>query len=292
MNNDNEYIPKHVNTSSKLPTKKKRRIKVKAVTLGLIFLVCLIIFILCFSNVIGWVKDSNKNNRIIDEITEDVTIEEVSDTNDTELVNEEPKKESDYWYYVKQSLISVDIDALKAKNSDTLGWISVNNTNVNYPFVKTSNNDYYLKHAFDKSNNSAGWIFLDYRNNKDFSDKNNILYGHARRDNSMFGSLRSVITKDWYSNKDNHIIKLSTEIENTLWQIFSVYRIETESYYLTTTFSTNLEYERFLSTIKERSLYDFDVTLSRNDKILTLSTCSGEHNRIVVHAKLIKRSSR
>lgn len=292
MNNDNEYIPKHVNTSSKLPTKKKRRIKVKAVTLGLIFLVCLIIFIVCFSNVIGWIKDSNKNNQMIDEITEDVTIEEVPDTNDTELVNEEPKKESDYWYYVKQSLISVDIDALKVKNSDTLGWISVNNTNVNYPFVQASDNDYYLKHAFDKSNNSAGWIFLDYRNNKDFSDKNNILYGHARRDNSMFGSLRSVITKDWYSNKDNHIIKLSTETENTMWQIFSVYRIETESYYLTTIFSTNLEYERFLSTIKERSLYDFDVTLSRNDKILTLSTCSGEHNRIVVHAKLIKRSSR
>lgn len=292
MNNDNEYIPKHVNTSSKLPTKKKRRIKVKAVTLGLIFLVCLIIFIVCFSNVIGWVKDSNKNNQMIDEITEDVTIEEVSDTNDTELVNEESKKESDYWYYVKQSLISVDIDALKVKNSDTLGWISVNNTNVNYPFVQANDNDYYLKHAFDKSNNSAGWIFLDYRNNKDFSDKNNILYGHARRDNSMFGSLRSVIKKDWYSNKDNHIIKLSTETENTMWQIFSVYRIETESYYLTTTFSTNLEYERFLSTIKERSLYDFDATLSRNDKILTLSTCSGEHNRIVVHAKLIKRSSR
>ncbi len=292
MNSDNEYIPKHVNTSSKLPTKKKRRIKIKAVNLGLIFLVCLIIFIICFFNVINWVKDNNKNNHMIDEITEDVTIEEIPDTNDTELINEDPKKESDYWYYVKQSLISVDIDALKVKNSDTLGWISVNNTNVNYPFVQASDNDYYLKHAFDKSNNSAGWIFLDYRNNKDFSDKNNILYGHARRDNSMFGSLRSVITKDWYSNKDNHIIKLSTETENTMWQIFSVYRIETESYYLTTTFSTNLEYERFLSTIKERSLYDFDVTLSRNDKILTLSTCSGEHNRIVVHAKLIKRSSR
>lgn len=292
MNNDNEYIPKHINTSSKLPTKKKRRIKVKAVILGLIFLVCLIIFIICFFNIISWIKESNKNNRIIDEITEDITIEEVPDTNNTELVNEEPKKESDYWYYVKQSLISVDIDALKVKNRDTLGWISVNNTNVNYPFVQTNDNDYYLKHAFDKSNNSAGWIFLDYRNNKFFSDKNNILYGHARRDNSMFGSLRSVIKKDWYSNKDNHIIKLSTETENTMWQIFSVYKIETESYYLTTNFSTDMEYERFLSTIKERSLYDFNVTLSKRDKILTLSTCSGEHNRIVVHAKLIKRSSR
>lgn len=292
MNNDNEYIPKHINTSSKLPTKKKRRIKVKAVILGLIFLFCLIIFIFCFFNIISWIKDSNKNNRIIDEITEDITIEEVPDTNDTELVNEEPKKESDYWYYVKQSLISVDIDALKVKNKDTLGWISVNNTNVNYPFVQTNDNDYYLKHAFDKSNNSAGWIFLDYRNNKDFSDKNNILYGHARRDNTMFGSLRNVLTKAWYSNKDNYIIKLSTETENTMWQIFSVYKIETESYYLTTNFSTDMEYERFLSTIKERSLYDFNVTLSKRDKILTLSTCSGEYNRIVVHAKLIKRSSR
>lgn len=264
----------------------------KTVMLILVFLAFLIIFIICFLNLINWINDNNKNKKIIKEINDDVKVEEIIDPENTELINEDEKKESDYWYYVKQSLISVDINTLKNKNSDTLGWISVNNTNVNYPFVQTSDNEYYLNHAFDKSNNRAGWIFLDYRNNKDFSDKNNILYGHARKDNSMFGSLRNVIKKEWFLNKDNHIIKLSTEKENTLWQIFSTYKIEVESYYLTTSFSTDLEYERFLNTIKERSLYDFDVTLSKDDKILTLSTCSGENSRIVIHAKLIKRSSR
>lgn len=288
----NGYTPRHVNIDNKAPIIKKRRLKKKAVALGLVFLVFLLIFIVCFVKLMGWISDNNKNKNILEEITDSVTVEEVPDTEDTEFVNEEPKKESDYWYYIKQSLISVDIGALKNKNSDALGWISVNNTNVNYPFVQTSDNDYYLKHAFDKSNNYAGWIFLDYRNNSDFSDKNNILYGHSRRDNSMFGSLKNVIKNDWYSNKDNHIIKLSTEKENTLWQIFSVYKIEVESYYLTTVFPSDMEYEQFLNTIKERSLYDFDVTPSKNDKILTLSTCSGEDNRIVVHAKLIKRSLR
>lgn len=288
----NEYNPRHVNINNKVFTKKKIRLKKKAVALGVVFLVCLIVFIVCIINLIGWIKDNHNNNHLIDEITENVSIEEVPDTSNTELVNEDEKKESDYWYYIKQLLINVDIDALKVKNSDTVGWINVNNTNINYPFVQTNNNDYYLNHAFDKSNNYAGWIFLDYRNSSDFSDKNNILYGHARRDNSMFGSLRSVITKEWYLNKDNHIIRLSTEKENTMWQIFSVYKIETESYYLTTSFQTDTEYERFLNTIKKRSLYDFDATLSKDDKILTLSTCSGENNRIVVHAKLIKRTPR
>ncbi len=291
MNSNNNYISKQIKKNSKL-LKNKRKTNVKTVMLVLVFLTFLIIFIICFLNLINWINDNNKNKNMIKEISDDVKIEEIMDNENTELINEDEEKESDYWYYVKQSLISVDISTLKNKNSDTLGWISVNNTNVNYPFVQTSDNEYYLNHAFDKSNNRAGWIFLDYRNNKDFSDKNNILYGHARRDNSMFGSLRNVIKKEWFLNKDNHIIKLSTEKENTLWQIFSTYKIEVESYYLTTNFSTDLEYERFLNTIKERSLYDFDVTLSKDDKILTLSTCSGENSRIVIHAKLIKRSSR
>lgn len=288
---NSEYIPKHNNKSAVQPKNKKRRIKKKAVMWGFIFLMFFIILIISFVKIIGWFIDNNSNNKIIDEITENIEVIEVEDSEDTELINKE-NKESDYWYYVKQPLISVDINALKEKNSDTIGWIQVNNTNVNYPFVKTNNNEYYLNHAFDKSYNSAGWVFLDYRNNSNFSDQNNILYAHARRDNTMFGSLRNVIKESWYSNKDNHIIKLSTENENTMWQIFSVYRIETESYYITTNFSTDSEYSKFLNVIKERSIYNFDATVNTSDKILTLSTCNGENHRIVIHAKMIKRTPR
>ena len=213
------------------------------------------------------------------------------DDNNTELVNDTNEEEtSDYWYYIKFPLIDVDITELKEKNSDTVGWINVNNTNINYPFVQTKDNSYYLNHSFDKKYNEAGWVFLDYRNNNDLNNKNTILYAHSRLDKTMFGSLSKVLKSSWYNNKDNHIIRLSTDTENTLWQIFSVYKIPEESYYITTNFNSNKEYTKFLNTIKQRSIHNFNTNLDANDKILTLSTCYSDTERTVVHAKLIKRS--
>ena len=182
------------------------------------------------------------------------------------------------------------VTELKEKNSDTVGWINVNNTNINYPFVQTKDNSYYLNHSFDKKYNEAGWVFLDYRNNNDLNNKNTILYAHSRLDKTMFGSLSKVLKSSWYNNKDNHIIRLSTDTENTLWQIFSVYKIPEESYYITTNFNNNEEYNKFLNTIKQRSIHNFNTNLDTNDKILTLSTCYSDTERTVVHAKLIKRS--
>lgn len=285
------YIPKH---NGKKKAIKRRRLKKQAVMWGLIFLLSVSVLIISLTKVFVWFKDNDKTEAIAKEIIQEIPVEEVLDDKETEIINKEknPDKESDYWSYIKQSLINVDIDSLKEKNGDTIGWIKVNNTNINYPFVQTKDNDYYLSHAFDKSNNNAGWVFLDYRNNSDFSDKNNIIYAHARRDNSMFGSLRNVLKKEWYSNKDNHIIKLSTANENTMWQIFSVYKIPVETYYITTQFTTSSQYKAFLETITKRSVHQFNTTVDSSDKILTLSTCSGEDDRIVVHAKLIKRSSK
>ena len=79
-------------------------------------------------------------------------------------------------------LVNVNFDELKKKNSDTVGWIKVDNTNINYPVVKCSNNDFYLNHGFDEKWNDAGWIFMDYRNNPVNFDKNTVIYGHSRID--------------------------------------------------------------------------------------------------------------
>ena len=181
---------------------------------------------------------------------------------------------------------------MKEKNADTVGWINVNNTNINYPYVQYKDNDYYLNHSFDKSYNDAGWVFMDYRNNSDLSNKNTIIYAHSRLDKTMFGSLSNVLKKDWYTNKDNHIIRISKEKSNTLWQIFSVYKIKTESYYITTDFYSDNDYVSFLNTIKDRSIYDFKTNLTSDDRILTLSTCYSDTERTVVHAKLIKKGSK
>ena len=133
---------------------------------------------------------------------------------------------------------------------------------------------------------------MDYRNNRDLNNKNTILYAHGRMDKTMFGSLYMTQYSSWYKNKSNHIIRISTELENTLWQVFSVYKIEEESYYIKTDFSNDVEFNEFLTTIKNRSKYDFNTELTSSDKILTLSTCANDKERYVVHAKLIKKSAR
>ena len=133
---------------------------------------------------------------------------------------------------------------------------------------------------------------MDYRNNSKDFDQNTIIYGHGRLNKTMFGSLKNVVKKSWYSNKDNYIVKISTESENTLWQVFSTYRIKTTNDYLQTNFSSDEEYLEFLNMLKDRSVFDYKVDLNSNDKIISLSTCHNESEKIVLHAKLIKRENK
>ena len=274
--------------------KDKDKLGKRIVLIGL-FILFLFIFISSLFKLVEWYQDSKNTDKVTDEIKEITEVKEIDETEDTtvELVNEpEEEPESDYWYYIKFPLISVDFNELVKKNSDTVAWIKVNNTNINYPIVQTSNNDYYLTRSYDKSWNDAGWVFMDYRNNSEFTNKNTIIYAHSRLDKTMFGSLSKVLKSDWYKNKDNHIINISTPNENSLWQIFSVYKIEAENYYITTDFSDDNTYMEFLNTLRDRSKYNFNVTLSSNDSILTLSTCYSDTERTVVHAKKIKKSNR
>ena len=186
------------------------------------------------------------------------------------------------------NMIKVNFDNLLQINNDTKGWIMVPGTNVNYPFVQSNDNLYYLKHSYDKSSNKKGWVFLDYRNNMDNLSKNTIIYAHGLVNNQMFGSLRKILKSSWYNNKNNHIIKLSTPTSNQLWQVFSTYTIEPEDYYITTSFSSDEEFQEFINTIKSRSVYDYGTEINTNDNILTLSSCYSDTKRMVLHAKLIK----
>lgn len=115
-----------------------------------------------------------------------------------------------------------------------------------------------------------------------------IIYGHNVKDNSMFGSLRNIIKEEWYNNEENYQIILVTEKESLIYKVFSVYHIESEDYYLKTSFANNQEFTQFINAIKSRSIKNFNVELTENDKILTLSTCANNSNyRIVLHAKKI-----
>lgn len=199
-------------------------------------------------------------------------------------------------HYLQEKMITeqnntttIDFTALTALNSDTVGWIKLANTNINYPVVQSDDNRYYLTHSFTQAQSEAGAIFLDYRNNLDELSKNNIIYGHGRLDGSMFGSLSQVLESSWLQDPTNHYVYLSTPTKQLIFKIVSVYTIQKESYYLTSYFSNNDYFNQFLQTILQRSTFDFQEVLTAEDKILTLSTCQNNYGkRIVVHAKLVQ----
>lgn len=274
----------------------RRKVKWKNVFLCLIFNVFLITLGISIYQSIRWLKESDDINKQIDKIDEIVTIVEVDDTENTEIIEqpqvEEVPKTNPYWDYIKMSLIDVDFSELKQMNSSTVGWIQVNGTNINYPFVQTYDNSYYLTHSFDKSYNNAGWVFLDYRNNISDLNRNTILYAHGRLDNTMFGSLKNILTSGWLDNANNYVVKLSTEKENTLWQVFSVYRIPTTNDYIRVNFLDNKDFLDFANVLLSRSVYNFNTIINEGDKILTLSTCYNKTDKVVLHAKLIKKEAK
>lgn len=243
-------------------------------------------------NIISWKFDTSKINTQIDLINKNANIREITDTENTQIVNPPADKTDIYWNYIKIPLIDVKFDELKKINTDTKGWIQVRGTNINFPFVQTKDNDFYLTHSFDKSRNQAGWVFLDYRNNVENLGNNTILYAHGRVGGTMFGTLKNIVTSNWYSNPDNHVVRVSTEKENTLWQVFSVYQIKTTNDYLQTSFSNKSDYQSFLNLISQRSILAFDVNLNTEDRILSLSTCLNKNEKVVMHAKLIKKETK
>ena len=256
----------------------------------LLTILCLVGIIYSLVNIVIWKLDGDKVKEIINDMEEKSEIVEIEDSTNTETVEQEtpPAEDDPYWAFVKMKLIDVDFTELKQVNTDTVGWISVNGTNINYPFVQTDNNTYYLTHDFEKSTNSAGWVFLDYRNNAEFTDQNTIIYAHGRYDKTMFGTLRNALTNGWLNNTNNYVFKISTPKENSLWQVFSIYHIPVTSDYLKINFSSDEEYSNFIKIITDRSAHNFNTSVATNDKIITLSTCYNESERVVLHAKLIK----
>lgn len=245
----------------------KNKKKLFNVVMRIIELIFLILLVYSSINIFKWYNNNKENKQIINEIAESVTI------------NEDTNEEKKY---------KINFEELKQKNSDTVAWLKVENTNIEFPIVQANNNSYYLTHNFDKKYNVAGWIFADYKNKLDGTDRNIVVYGHNMRDNSMFGSLKDVITEEWYNNEENKYITFVTENDYRTYQVFSVYQIQTEDYYIQTEFKSN-EFQEFIDTITKRSKKDFGINVSKEDTILTLSTCANNNKyRVVLHSVRVK----
>ena len=219
-------------------------------------------------------KVTKIQNELKEVMEEDKTTEEVED--------EEPTNSFESTYINSY-------DKLLDINSDTVGWLTVKNTNIDYPVVRTTDNDYYLNRNFYKEKDPNGWVFMDYRNSIDELGRHTIIYAHNRYYSGvMFGSLNNVTKWKWYSVKDNWDITFNTLYENHTWRIFSIYSIDVTSDYLYTTFESDESYQTFIDLIKNRTDIKFTTEVDKDDKILTLSTCLNGDRRLVVHAVLVE----
>ena len=244
--------------------------KIKKIIILLFIVICFVGVVYYFYKVFIWNKSLNDNSTLKSEIDELVIMEDDEESNNK---------------------FNIDFESLKKKNSDTVAYIKVNNTKIDYVVVKGKDNDYYLHHNFNKKWNVAGWVFADYHNKFDESDKNIVIYGHNMKNGSMFGTLKTILNKKWYKNKKNNIVNLVTENGEYSYQVFSIYSIDSEDYYINTKFKNNKEFDKFVKKIKSRSIYNYKVDVSGNDKILTLSSCIGtKGKRVVLHAKLIEEN--
>jgi len=252
----------------------KKNNNIKSTIIWVIRTICIICFFVAATYIVTWGISSIENRSVVDKVKENVNIYSEKDNITNNEIYEFPK-------------YMIDFEGLLEKNTDTVAWIKVKGTDVENVIVKGNNNSYYLNHNFEKKYNVAGWLFADYKNKFDGTDKNIIIYGHNMLDGSMFGSLTNILKKEWYNNESNYIIDFLTESTRDRYQVFSVYKIEPEDYYIETEFKKT-EFEKFVKTIKNRSIKDFGVEVTGGDQILTLSTCDNTYTkRIVLHAKKI-----
>ncbi len=183
---------------------------------------------------------------------------------------------------------SVDFAGLKKENPDCIGWIRFPDQDISYPILQGDDNEYYLKHTFRGEQLTAASIFMDYRNQPDFSDDNTFIYGHNMKNKSMFGKLNNYKEESFY--RENPGFYIYTPDSTCYYKIFSCYLAEVEGQAdsFDTSFASEQEYAEYQKAVKARSAYDTGVAVDGSQKMVTLMTCNraGYDYRFLVHAVL------
>lgn len=178
-------------------------------------------------------------------------------------------------------MINVDFEALAQLNKDIIGWIYCPNTMINYPIVQAADNDYYLYRLLDGTSNSNGSIFMDYRNEDDFSDENTLIYGHHMQTGAMFGQLVNYKKQSYY---DQHpYIYIITPSQTYRLDLFAGCVVDHISDVFRKTISDDL-----INELMANSTFDSTISFPEGN-IVTLSTCTYEYDdaRYVVLGELV-----
>jgi len=184
----------------------------------------------------------------------------------------------------------VNFAALQKKYKNVKAWLYSKDTPINYPVAQSNDNQYYLYRMINGDWNGKGTLFIDYRCEKPFNEFNTIIYGHRMRDGSMFHSL-IYYRKTSYFNKHKKLVLTTPDAVYDVY-VFGVVTIPASSDKYKYSFSGESDKQAYLDWIKSKSEIDTGVSVTTDDKIVMLSTCTYEFDnaRLVVYGKLVKRS--
>lgn len=250
--------------------KKKKR--VAGLLSNMLLFICILVFGFSTYKLVGYLTEYKRGEQEYSDISSAATVEEVSENEKAEKKEHPPK---------------VDFDKLREINPDTIGWIVIEGTVINYPVVQGTDNEYYLHKTFKKKDNMGGAIFLDAENQAGFTSDNSILYGHNLKTGKMFGSLRYYEDEEYW--RDHPYIWILTKDRSIKYQIFASTDVKASDSVYTLDFGSRDEFSEYLKYCTEASYYDTGIEVGPDDYILTLSTCASdtEDGRRVVQAKKI-----
>ena len=246
-------------------------------------IICIVIFIYAAVQLYLIFADYRRASEEYDALSEKVvTVEDVEIMEEIEEAKEESVLDLPYDYEVPA--YDVDLDTVKAQNADTVGWIILPDSKINYPIVKSKDNTEYLTTTFEGQTANSGAIFMDMYCPDDFNCDNTIIYGHNMKNGSMFRALNNMTDKEYFWRHHIFCIDTGNGFEN--YEVISCYEtVETDLSSWQISFESLEAYEQWLKDIVKRCNYDC-VNYDVNKKTITLSTCRGQSGgpgRFIVH---------
>ena len=232
----------------------------------ILMIICSVIFVFSAYKIFNNLAEESTNKEINNALVEKA-ISVINNTIENENIT-------------KYSLpIKVDFSILKQENQDIVAWIYCENTPINYPVLQSNDNEYYLRRLINGEYNTAGSIFMDYRNHSNMNDDNTIIYGHNMKNDTMFGTLTKYKEQEYYEN--NRIMYLFTPEKNYMIELFAGCTISVDSDVY------NLSQINKDEIINE-SDFKSDIIVEDEDKTITLSTCSYDYDgaRYIIMGKI------
>ena len=180
------------------------------------------------------------------------------------------------------------LDAQNEVNRDIVGFLTVPGTSIDYFFVLSADNSDYLKRAINGASSSSGSIFMDYRNNRDFTDFNNVLYGHNMKSGKMFHNLRYFAERSTFDSITTGTIYLPDRTYSIHFFAYLVVDAGNERIYNTLQVGDEEELKAYLDYVKRNAQRYREIDISFGDQVVTLSSCAYDFKeaRMVLLGKL------